>query len=126
MYPTPLKSILALVAGSIAGALLRYLTALAPVAGPSPMPMVVASVVGGAILGALLGAILPGPSERARRWPLTILLVAAIAGFGVTAALRTSLAVGGDELLHASLINIAATILAAACATGVILRLRRT
>jgi fluoride ion exporter CrcB/FEX len=126
MYPTPLKSILALVSGSIAGALLRYLTALAPLASTSPMPTIVVSAVGGAILGALLGSVLPKPNERAGRGPLTILLVAAIAGFGVTAALQTSLAVEGDEILRAALINIGATILSAVCATGVILRLRRT
>jgi len=126
MYPTPLKSILALVSGSIAGALLRYLTALAPPGSTSPMPTIVVSAVGGSILGALLGSVLPRPNERAGRWLLTILLVAAIAGFGVTAALQTSLAVEGDEILRAALINIGATILSAVCATGVILRLRRT
>jgi len=126
MYPTPLKSILALVSGSIAGVLLRYLTALAPLASTSPMATIVVSAVGGAILGALLGSVLPRPNERAGRWPLTILLVATIAGFGVTAALQTPLAAEGDEILRAALINIAATILAAVCATGVTLRLRRT
>jgi fluoride ion exporter CrcB/FEX len=126
MYPTPLKSILALVSGSIAGALLRYLTALAPPGSTSPMPTIVVSAVGGAILGALLGSVLPKPNERAGRWPRTILLVATIAGFGVTAALQTPLAAEGDEILRAALINIAATILAAVCATGVTLRLRRT
>jgi len=125
MYPTPLKSILALVSGSIAGALLRYLIAFFPVTGTSPMQTIAVSAVGGAILGALLGSVLPRPNERAGRWPLTILLVAAIAGFGVTAALQTPLAVRGDEILRVSLINIAASILAAACATGAIYRLRQ-
>jgi hypothetical protein len=53
-------------------------------------------------------------------------LVAAIAGFGVTAALQRSLAVEGDEILRAALIDVGATILSAVCARGVILRLRRT
>jgi hypothetical protein len=90
------------------------------------MPTIVVSAVVGSILGALLGSVLPEPNERAGRWPLTILLVAAIAGFGVTATLQRSLAVEGDEILRAALINIGTTILSAVCATGVILRLRRT
>ena len=117
-------SVLAVFVGSVAGALLRYLTTLpleALTSRPSTRDLFV-SIAGGVALGLLLGWSVAVASVREGRWPAVILLAAAIASFGATSVLTAAV----EAPLRDSLINIAATVYPAAVAAGTIYRVRRT
>jgi len=124
------KSVLAICCGSIGGALLRQVAAsLFDTAADSAAGLVLAvSGAGGLLLGALLGVVVTARVFDERRQLLALVLVAALGTFGATAALvyGTGSAPAIDGWWYSGLLNILASLLAAAASASIVSRSRRS
>jgi fluoride ion exporter CrcB/FEX len=125
MTPALWQAVLAIAAGSIAGALLRQATIvlLPNSATPTSLRFTV-SGLGGALLGAVLGSIATmATTDSTWQQIAMITLVAALGTFAAAAVLSTGLISSktANRLRHAAILHIATTLVSAALGVGLAL-----
>jgi len=122
-----LKDVVAIVLGSLMGALLREATLLLfPVAGSSSGAGLAVSAMGGLVVGTSMGWATTAVMDTARHRLAILVLIAALGTFAAGAALSTAPFLAADPLrmLYTVLLNIGSAIVTAAASLGITRRLR--